>query len=108
MVDGLRSLQEGYVPPIFSDLGGAELFDRKTIVSPRASVEWTRRLPAAGVFASLSSGAAMAGAAKCAQAISPGVIVVVCADGGWKYLSAGAWTDDIDLVTERARRTIRF
>jgi cysteine synthase B len=108
MVDGLRSLDEGYVPPIFSDLGGAELLDRKTIVGPRASVEWTRRLAEAGIFAGLSSGAAMAGAAKCARAISSGVIVVVSADGGWKYLSTGAWTDDIDVVTERARRTIYF
>jgi cysteine synthase B len=108
MVDGLRSLDEGYVPPIFSDLGGAELLDRKTIVGPRASVKWTRRLAEVGIFSGLSSGAAMAGAAKCAQAISSGVIVVVCADGGWKYLSTGAWTDDIDVVTERARRTIYF
>jgi cysteine synthase B len=108
MVDGLRSLDEGYIPPIFSDLGGAEILDRKMIVGPRASVEWTRRLAQAGVFAGISSGAAMAGAAKCAQAISSGVIVVVSADGGWKYLSARAWSDDIDVVTERARRTIYF
>ncbi|MGA2037253.1 MAG: cysteine synthase family protein, partial [Acidimicrobiales bacterium] len=39
MVDGLRSLDEGYIPPIFSDLGGAEILDRKMIVGPRASVE---------------------------------------------------------------------
>jgi hypothetical protein len=50
----------------------------------------------------------MAGAAKCAQAIDSGVIVVVSADGGWKYLSTGAWTDDIDVVVERARKTIYF
>ena len=108
MVDGLRNLDEGYIPPIFTDLGGAELLDRKTVVGPRLSVEWTRRLAEVGIFAGISSGAAMAGAAKCAAAIDSGVIVVVSADGGWKYLSSGAWTGDLDEVTERARRTIYF
>ncbi|HUC36065.1 MAG TPA: pyridoxal-phosphate dependent enzyme, partial [Acidimicrobiales bacterium] len=107
-VDGLRNLDDGYIPAIFGELGGAELLDRKTIVGPRASVEWTRRLAEAGIFAGISSGAAMAGAAKCAGEISSGVVVVVCADAGWKYLSTGAWTDDLDVVTERARRTIYF
>src|SRR5579862_6908404 len=108
MVDGLRNLDDGYIPPIFTELGGRELLDRKTMVGPRLSIEWTRRLAEAGIFAGLSSGAAMAGAAKCAEAIDAGVVVVVSADGGWKYLSTGAWTDDIDVVTERARRTIYF
>jgi cysteine synthase B len=61
-----------------------------------------------GVFAGISTGAAVAGAVKCAGIIEEGVIVVVSADGGWKYLSSGAWTDDIDVVTERARNTIYF
>ncbi|HXQ91332.1 MAG TPA: cysteine synthase family protein [Acidimicrobiales bacterium] len=108
MVDGLRNLDDGYIPPIFTELGGPELLDRKTMVGPRQSVEWTRRLAEVGVFAGISSGAAMAGAAKCAQAIEGGVIVVVSADGGWKYLSTGAWTDDLDVVVERAKRTIYF
>ncbi len=108
MVDGLRSLEDGYIPPIFTSLGGEALLDRKTIVDPRTSIEWTRRLADVGIFAGISSGAAMAGAAKCATRISAGVIVVVSADGGWKYLSTGAWTDDIDVVAERARRTIYF
>ncbi|MHB8594430.1 MAG: PLP-dependent cysteine synthase family protein [Acidimicrobiales bacterium] len=108
MVDGLRSLDDGYIPPIFSELGGSDLLDRKTIVDPRQSIEWTRRLAEVGVFAGISSGAAMAGAAKCAGSIVSGVVVVVSADGGWKYLSTGAWTDDIDVVTERAKNTIYF
>jgi [CysO sulfur-carrier protein]-thiocarboxylate-dependent cysteine synthase len=108
MVDGLRNLDDGYIPPIFTDLHGAELLDRKTMVGPRSSVEWTRRLAEVGVFAGISSGAAMAGAAKCALAIESGVIVVVSADGGWKYLSTGAWTDDLDAVVERAEHTIYF
>jgi cysteine synthase B len=108
MVDGLRNLDDGYIPPIFEELGGSELLDRKTMVGPRQSVEWTRRLAEVGVFAGISSGAAMAGAAKCAQAVEAGVIVVVSADGGWKYLSTGAWTDALDVVVERAKRTIYF
>ena len=111
MVDGLRNLDDGYIPPIFEDLGGAELLDRKTVVRPRESIEWTRRLTEVGVFAGISSGAALAGAVKCASSLEPGVeatIVVVSADGGWKYLSTGAWTDDLDEVTERAKSIIYF
>jgi cysteine synthase B len=108
LVDGLRNLDDGYIPPIFTELGGPELLDRKTIVDPKQSIVWTRRLAEVGVFAGISTGAAMAGAAKCAGLIDSGVIVIVSADGGWKYLSTGAWTDDIDMVTERARSTIYF
>jgi cysteine synthase B len=107
-VDGLRNLDDGYIPPIFTELGGRELLDRKTIVDPKQSILWTRKLAEVGVFAGISTGAALAGAAKCARAIGSGVIVVVSADGGWKYLSTGAWTDDIDVVVERARSTIYF
>ena len=108
MVDGLRNLEDGYIPPIFEELGGAELLDNKTIVGPRDSIEWTRRLRDVGVFAGISSGAAIAGAVRCASRITEGVIAVVLPDGGWKYLSTGAWTDDIDVVTERAKKTIYF
>ena len=78
------------------------------MVSPRESVEWTRRLIEVGVFAGISSGAVMAGAVKCAAEIDEGVIVALLADGGWKYLSTGVWTEDLDRVTERARRIIYF
>ncbi len=111
MVDGLRNLDDGYIPPIFEDLGGAELLDRKTVVRPRESIEWTRRLAELGVFVGISSGAAVAGAVKLASSLEPGqsaVIVVVSPDAGWKYLSTGAWTDDLDEVTERAKKIIYF
>jgi cysteine synthase B len=110
-VEGLRNLDDGYIPPIFEELGGAELLDRKTVVRPRESIEWTRRLTEVGLFVGISSGAAVAGAAKCAAQVPSGeraVIVVVSADDGWKYLSTGAWTDDIDEVTERAKSIIYF
>ena len=108
LVDGLRNLDDGYIPPIFLEERGEDLLDRKTVVGPRDSILWTRRLADVGIFAGISSGAAMAGAAKCASLIERGVVVVVAADGGWKYLSTGAWTGDIDDVVERARRTIYF
>src|SRR4051794_39769862 len=108
MVDGLKSLDDGFIPPIFSDNNGADLLDRKVIVRPRESIEWVRRCTEVGMFAGISSGAAMAAAAKCAGLIDEGVIVVVVADGGWKYLSTGAWTDDIDVVTERAKKIVYF
>jgi cysteine synthase len=108
MVDGLRNLDDGYIPPIFVDGQGAELLDGKRIVRPRESIEWTRRLTEVGIFAGLSSGAALAGAVRTARAIDSGVVVVVSADGGWKYLSTGAWTDDLDVVEERAKRITFF
>jgi cysteine synthase B len=108
MVDGLRNLEDGYIPPIFVANHGNELLDGKRIVRPRESIEWTRRLADVGIFAGLSSGAALAGAAKTASAIESGTIVVVSADGGWKYLSTGAWTDDLDEVAERASRITYF
>ncbi len=111
VVDGLRSLDDGYVPPIFTSNHGAELLDRKVVVRPKESIEWTRRLMEVGLFVGLSSGAAMAGAVKCAKSLGEGeraTIVTVAADEGWKYLSTGAWTDDLDEVIERAKSTIYF
>ncbi len=72
MVDGLRNLDDGYIPPIFENLGGAELLDRKTVVRPRESIEWTRRLTEVGIFAGISTGAALAGAVKCAASLPGG------------------------------------
>jgi cysteine synthase len=101
LVQGLRSLDDGYVPPIFRP----DVLDRKLVVRPRQSIEWVRRLlEDAGVFAGISSGAAVAGAVKMAATMESGTIVALLPDGGWKYLSSGAWTDDIDVVVDRATR----
>ena len=108
MVDGLKNFDEGFVPPVFVDGNGADLLSRKMIVRPRESIEWVRRFAEVGVFAGISSGAIMAGATKAASEIDEGTIVMIVCDGGWKYLSTGAWTDDIDVVEERARKTIYF
>ncbi len=108
MVDGLKNLDEGFIPPVFVDNDGYELLDRSKVVGPRESVEWTRKLMDVGIFAGISSGAIMAAAVKCASEIEEGVIVTIVCDGGWKYLSTGAWTDDVDAVTERAKKVIYF
>jgi cysteine synthase B len=101
LVQGLRNLDDGFVPPIFDP----DVLDRKTIVRNRESIEWTRRLlDECGVFAGISSGAAMAGASRVASRMGSGTIVTLLPDGGWKYLSSGAWTDDLDVVEERASR----
>jgi cysteine synthase B len=111
-VDGLRNFDEGYVPPIFEELGGAALLNRKTVVRVRESLEATRRLlDEAGLFVGISTGAALAGAIRCANQIPAGqsaVVVIISADDGWKYLSTGAWTGDLDVVTKRAEKIIYF
>ena len=108
-VEGLRNLDEGYIPPLFERWHGFELLDRKRVVRPRESLEWTRRLVAeCGVFAGISSGAALAGAAKVASEIESGTIVFIVCDGGWKYLSTGAYTDDLDAAEANAESIIYF
>lgn len=109
MVDGLRNLDDGYIPPVFTDNDGFNLLDRKKVVGPRESVEMTRRMVReTGLFVGISSGAIMAAAVKCAAEIDEGVIVTIVCDAGWKYLSTGAYTDDLDTVTETARKVIYF
>ena len=101
LVQGLRSLDDGFIPPIFDP----EILDRKFIVRPLESIEWLRRLlNDCGVFAGVSSGASIAGSVKIAEEMDSGTIVTVLPDGGWKYLSSGAWTDELDVVEERATR----
>jgi len=98
-VMGLRSLEDGYVPPI---LDVAKL-DRKILVSNEESVTGLRRLlDAEGIFGGVSSGAVAHVARKLAGELVEGVVVCVLADGGWKYLSADFWeTDDVARSMER-------
>ena len=111
-VEGLRNMDEGYIPPVFENWNGFDLLDRKRVVRPRESIEWTRRLVReCGIFAGLSTGAALAGAAKVASSIEPGVeatIVFIVCDGGWKYLSTGAYTADLDEAEANAEAIIYF
>ena len=99
-VMGLRSLDEGYVPPI---LDVAKL-DRKVLVSNEESVAAVRAiLDAEGIFAGVSSGAVVHVARRLAAELDQDAVVVcILADGGWKYLSADFWTaDDVERSMER-------
>ena len=87
-VMGLRSLEDGYVPPIL-DVGK---LDRKLLVSNAESVAGLRALvDREGIFAGVSSGAVVHVARRLAEELDEGVVVCILADGGWKYLSADFW-----------------
>jgi [CysO sulfur-carrier protein]-thiocarboxylate-dependent cysteine synthase len=98
LVMGLRSLDEGYVPPILD----VSKLDRKVLVSNEESVWEVRRLlDEEGLFAGVSSGAVAHVARKLARERDDGVVVAILADGGWKYLSAAFWdADDVERSME--------
>jgi [CysO sulfur-carrier protein]-thiocarboxylate-dependent cysteine synthase len=93
LVQGLRSLEDGYIPPII-DLA---LLDRKIFVSNRDAVVWTKRLlEEEGLFLGVSSGAIAAIAARVAGELDEGNVVFVAPDDGWKYLSSGVYSKSIE------------
>lgn len=93
LVQGLRSLDDGFIPPII-DLS---LLDRKIMVSNRDAIVWTRRLlEQEGLFAGVSSGAVAAIAVRIAGELESGNVVFLIPDGGWKYLSSGVYTKPIE------------
>jgi cysteine synthase len=98
-VMGLRSLDDGYIPPILD----VSKLDRKVLVSNEESVRAVRALlNAEGIFAGVSAGAVVHVAHKLAAELDEGVVVCVLADAGWKYLSADFWTaDDVETSMER-------
>jgi len=101
LVMGLRSLEDGYVPPILD----VSKLDRKLLVSNGESVAAVRALlEREGIFAGVSSGAVVHVARRVAEELPPGsVVVCVLADGGWKYLSADFWTaEDVEASMERS------
>jgi cysteine synthase B len=97
-VMGLRSLEDGYVPPILD----VSKLDRKVLVSNAESVAALRQLlDEDGLFAGVSSGAVMHVARRLAAERDEGVVVCVLPDGGWKYLSAGFWdSNDVERAME--------
>jgi len=100
-VMGLRSLDDGYVPPILD----VSKLDRKVLVSNAEAVAAVRALlDLEGIFAGVSSGATVHVARKLAAELDEGVVVCILADGGWKYLTADFW--DADDVTSSMERTL--
>jgi cysteine synthase len=98
-VMGLRSLADGYVPPILD----VSKLDRKVLVSNEESVREVRRLlDEDGLFAGVSAGAVGHVARKLAAELDEGVVVAILADAGWKYLSADFWeAEDVEQAMER-------
>jgi cysteine synthase B len=97
LVQGLRSLEEGYIPPVFDEtvLDGRLVIDSQT--SFASTKELTRRT---GVFGGISCGAAIRAAQRTAERMEAGTIVCLLADGGWKYLSTGLWSRDYEEIEE--------
>ena len=97
LVYGLRSLADGYVPPILD----VSRLDRKILVSNEESVAGLRLLlDREGIFAGVSSGAVLHVARLLGEELEEGVVVCVLADGGWKYLSADFWTEGSQTMEE--------
>ena len=102
-IQALRSLEEGFIPPIL-DLS---LLDARIMVGSTDSFHMAKELlKREGVFAGISSGAVVYGAMKMAQRMERGNIVCLLADGGWKYLSTGLWTKDYGEMEDEARGKI--
>jgi [CysO sulfur-carrier protein]-thiocarboxylate-dependent cysteine synthase len=97
LVQGLRSLEDGFVPPVLDE----SVLDDRFLVNNRDAVIGVRRLIAEeAIFAGLSGGAAVAVAARVAREMDGGAVVVLLADGGWKYLSTDLWTRDLDELED--------
>ncbi|MBA2580435.1 MAG: cysteine synthase family protein [Thermoleophilaceae bacterium] len=106
LVQGLRSLEDGFIPPII-DLS---LLDRKIFVSNRDSVVWTKRLlEEEGLFVGVSCGAIASIAVRVASEIEDGNVVFIVCDDGWKYLSSGVYSKPIEqLEAEGVLETASF
>jgi cysteine synthase len=95
LVQGLRSLDDGFIPPII-DLS---LLDRKIMVSNRDAIVWTKKLlHEEGVFAGVSAGAIAYIANRIAGELDGGNVVFIIPDDGWKYLSSGVYTKPIEEI----------
>src|SRR5436190_15172737 len=93
LVMGLRSLDDGFIPPII-DLS---LLDRKIMVSNRDAIVWTQRLLRdEGLFAGVSAGAIAAICVRIAGELDDGNVVFIVPDDGWKYLSSGVYTRPVE------------
>jgi cysteine synthase len=97
LVQGLRSLEDGYIPPIID----ISLLDRKIFVSNRDAVIWTKKLlEEEGLFAGVSSGAIASIAVRVAADLDEGNVVFVVPDDGWKYLSSGVYTKPLEELED--------
>ena len=99
LVQGLRSLDEGYIPPVLDE----SVLDGRIMIDSRTSFAVTKALlEEEGIFAGISCGAAVRAAQRAAERLGAdgrtGHIVVLLADGGWKYISTGLWSREYDDI----------
>ena len=93
LVQGLRSLEEGFIPPVLDE----SILDGKIVVDSHTSFASSKELTQReGIFAGISAGAVVKTAQRVAERLDAGNIVCLFADGGWKYLSTQLWTTDYD------------
>jgi cysteine synthase B len=97
LVQGLRSLEDGFIPEILDP----SLIDTKYLVSNRDAIAALRDLVyREGIFGGPSCGAVLVAAARVATEMESGTIVALLPDGGWKYLSAGTYSTNLDEMEE--------
>jgi cysteine synthase B len=98
LVAGLRSLDDGFVPPVLN----VEELSSKIMVTTEDSFAATQRLAHdEGIFAGVSCGAVVHAALRYGQRLDEGNVVCLLADGGWKYLSSELWTRGYDESAEK-------
>ena len=103
LVYGLRSLDQGFIPPILDE----SVVDRKFLVSSSDALRATRELTEKeGIFCGISSGAVLHVARRVCRDLEGGDVVCLLPDGGWKYLSTGAWTLDLDVAEKAVEETL--
>jgi cysteine synthase B len=97
LVQGLRSLEDGFIPEVFDE----SVLDGKIVVNSRTAFAAAKELTEKeGIFAGISSGAVLRTAQRVARRLKEGNVVLLLADGGWKYLSTELWTKEYEDLPE--------
>jgi [CysO sulfur-carrier protein]-thiocarboxylate-dependent cysteine synthase len=103
LVQGLRSLEEGFIPPVLDE----SILDSRIVVDSRTAFAATKELTQReGIFAGISCGAVLRTAQRVAERTERGKIALILADGGWKYLSTSLWTKDYSDLPEDIDRKV--
>ncbi len=103
LVQGLRALEEGFIPPVLDE----SVLDGRIVVDSVSSFRMTKELmQKEAIFAGISAGAVLRVAIRAAERLESGNVVALLADGGWKYLSTELWSRDYDETPEETQGTI--
>jgi cysteine synthase len=103
LVQGLRSLEEGFIPEVFDE----SILDGRIVVTSRTAFAAAKELTQKeGIFAGISSGAVLSTAQRAARRLERGNVVLLLADGGWKYLSTELWTKEYEDLPEEIESKI--